>query len=503
MLRSLYGKLALGLAALLALTGLLFLADGLFTTRAFLREVSQKLHRDLARNLVKEALLLEEGRLNEAALEEIFHDLMVINPSIEVYLLDPEGRILEYSAPPERVRLERVSLAPVRRFLAEPETLPLLGDDPRGPGRRKPFSAAPIRSAGGLEGYLYVVLGGEQWDSALQMLQGSYILRLGTGALLAGLGCILIAGLVLFGHLTRRLTRLSDAMQAFEATGFRVHRPVAKMPAGGPAARRAAGDEIDRLGTTFDAMARRMNEQLTALDRADRLRRELVANVSHDLRTPLTTLQGYIDTLLLKETTLSDEEKRRYLEVAARHSERLADLVSQLFELAKLDAAEALPEVEPFSMGELVQDVAQEFQLVAERRGVRLEPSLVEGLPMVRADVGLIARVLENLVGNAMRHTPAGGRVTVSLARSDGLVEVRIRDTGCGIAAEELPYLFDRFYQVGDAAEGSAGAGLGLAIAKKILDLHGSEIRVESAPGRGTTFSFSLPVEPHGLAPAA
>lgn len=484
--RTLYAKLALALAVLLGLAGALFVVGHLLTTRAFLQEVHQKLHRDLAANLVKEALLLDEGRLNEEALENIFHDLMVINPSIECYLLDPEGEILAFSAPPDKVLRERVSLDPVRRFMAEPGTLPLLGDDPRGTERRKPFSVAPIQSPAGFEGYLYVVLGGEQWDSALEMLRNSYILKLGTWSLLAGLILVLAAGLYLFNHLTRRLRRLTATMDTFRSVGFE----------GSPEKRvepKPAGDEIDRMGATYAAMAERITEQIERLDRADRLRRELVANVSHDLRTPLTTLQGYLETLLIKEDDLSPEEKRRYLEIASRHGERLATLVSELFELARLDASEIRPQVESFSLGELVQDVTREFQLAAEHQGVRLEPHLVEGLPFVEGDVGLVARVLENLVGNAVRHTPDGGRVTVSVAGVGDSVLVRIRDTGCGIAPDELPHVFDRFYQVGSHPEGAVGAGLGLAIARKILELHEREIQVESAPGVGSTFSFSLP----------
>lgn len=485
--RTLYAKLALGLALLLGLAGVVFVIGHLLTTRAFLQEVHQKLHRNLAANLVKETPLMRDGRPDEEGLKEAFHYLMVVNPSIECYLLDPEGRILAFSAPPERVVRDRVSLEPVRRFESDAASLPILGDDPRGEDRRKPFSVAPILSAGGLEGYLYVVLGGEQWDSALDMLQSSYILRLGVWSLVAALVLVLAAGLFLFNHLTRRLRRLDAAMASFRdgAPSGSVEALVSRSGTG--------DDEIDRLRATFAGMAERITSQIQELDRADRLRRELVANVSHDLRTPLTTLQGYLETLLIKEADLSPEDKRRYLEIASGRCERLSTLVSELFELAKLDASETRPEVERFSLGELVQDVTRDFQLSAERRGIRLEPHLVDGLPLVRGDVGLIARVLENLVGNALRHTPESGRVTVSVAADGNGVVVRIRDTGCGISPDELPHVFDRFYQIDRDAESSAGAGLGLAIARKILELHESEIRVESRPGAGTTFSFHLP----------
>jgi signal transduction histidine kinase len=220
-----------------------------------------------------------------------------------------------------------------------------------------------------------------------------------------------------------------------------------------------------------------------------------VANVSHDLRTPIASLQGYLETLLIKEDVLSVEERRQYLGIALRHSERLGKLVAELFELAKLDSGHTELHREAFAPGELVQDVVLKYQLPAQREGVSIEARIPPDLPFVNADIGLIERVLENLLDNAIRHTPYGGRVAVSLAADAGRVAVQVTDTGCGIPAEELPYVFDRFYQVKKSErEASGGVGLGLAIAKRILDLHASTIAVASSPQSGTRFDFALPV---------
>lgn len=491
MLRSLYAKLSLALLAVLAIIGVLYLLVTLVTTRVFLQEVNQNLDRDVAEHLVAEVPLFVGGHVDEEALEQIFHMMMVANPSIEIYLLDPGGAILAYSAPPGKVQTERVGLEPVRRFLEGGATFPITGDDPRHPGRLKAFSAAAIERDGELEGYLYVVLGGEHYDTAVQMLQGSYVLRLGVAALLAALLFALLAGLLLFSVLTRRLRRLADAMEGFARSGFS-EGAVEDVPR-----RSGGGDEIDRLGVTFREMAERMAENLQELRRADSLRREVVANVSHDLRTPLASLRGYLETVLLKEGELSAEEQRRYVETALQHSDSLERLVSELFELARLESWETLPHPEPFAVGELVQDVSQKFRLEAERRQVRLQAELVKDLPFVAADIGMIERVLENLLDNALRYTPAGGEVKLSTGRCDRGVAVEVADTGCGIPEEDLPHIFDRFYRRRDPAKAvHGGAGLGLAISKKILDLHGSRIEVRSAAGIGTTFRFQLPLDP-------
>ena len=490
MLRTLYGKLTLALLALLAVIGVLYILVTLVTTRVFLHEVNQNLDRDVAAHLVAEVPLMDEGRVSQEALKDIFHMMMVVNPSIEIYLLDTSGKILAYSAPPGRVRLDRVPMEPVRSFLEGGARLPVTGADPRHPGVRKAFSAAPITTDGRLEGYLYVVLGGEQYDSAVQLLEGSFVLRLGLAALISGLLFALIAGLLVFYSLTRRLRKLAWAMEGFERQGF--SEPVALDLRKAP----SPGDEIDRLGATFEAMADRMVEQLGELKRADLLRRELVTNVSHDLRTPLASLRGYLETLLLKKGELSAEEQERYLEVALRHSESLGSLVSELFELARLEAREIRPRPEPFAAGDLVQDVVQKLQLEADRRRLRLRAEAPAGLPFVTADIGLIERALENLIDNALKYTAAGGEVIVAARQAGAEVTLEVADTGRGIAAEELPHVFDRFYRSKTGGPGrAAGAGLGLAITRQILDLHGSEIRVDSELGRGSTFSFDLPID--------
>ena len=259
------------------------------------------------------------------------------------------------------------------------------------------------------------------------------------------------------------------------------------------AARARAGDEIDQLAANFRDLAHRMAGQLAKLKQADVLRRELVANVSHDLKTPLATLQGYVDTLLLKDERLSQQERLSYLQIASRSGERLSRLVANLIELAKLDAKEVTLRMEPFSPAELLQDIAQKFQLKAQERKIGLETDLPERTPYVLADIGLIERVLENLIGNALTHTDPGGVVRVGLEVHENAVTFRVADTGVGIPEEEIPNVFERFYRISNGDRGGGeNAGLGLAITKSILDLHGTQMQVHSKVGLGTTFSFSL-----------
>jgi len=452
----------------------------------FLQELNQKLNLGLAQNIVKEKHLMVDNHVNQEAMQSVFMGLMVVNPLIEVYLVDTRGNLLAYSAPEGAVKRTHIDLSPVTRFLSSERHLPILGNDPRDTQRNKVFSAARIVDHGNLQGYLYVVLGGQAYDSIVDMLQSSYMLRMWTGAILVSVLIAGFAGFILFRLITRRVQTLAHSMEQFKHSNFQQSITLPARFDGRP------GDEIDQLGITFREMSERIIQQVKQLQHNDTSRREMVANVSHDLRTPLASLQGYLETLTLKGSQLSDEEKQHYINIAYQHSERLRKLVSELFELATLENRDAHLHFEPFSMSELIQDVSQKFELEAQTKNLEISTHIPEQPAFVSADIGLIQRVLENLIENAIKYTPAGGKIGISLIHGQHSVATSISDTGHGIPEADLPHIFDRFYRV-DKHRDEDGTGLGLAIAKRIMQLHNSSINVATRPDAGTTFSFQLP----------
>jgi signal transduction histidine kinase len=488
MFRTLYSKLAAVLLGLFALVGAGAVFGTLHVLSLYHLESSQQLNRTLARHLAEQNLLANLSDANAGRLRGMFDMQMIINPAIQIYLLDVHGTIVAHSAPPGEVKLQRVALDPVQAFLAPGGKFPVFGDDPRRPGQRRIFSVAQIPADGRPQGYLYVVLADPVHERPASLLSQSYVIKLAVAVALASILLALLVGLAVFALITRKLRQLADGVERFQATDFSQRPHLPPLPDG------RGGDEIDRLGVSLRDMAARIVSQVQRLKQTDVLRRELVANVSHDLKTPLATLQGYVDTLLLKDDALAASERRHYLGVASRSCQRLSKLVADLIELAKLDAHEVTPQPEAFSPGELLQDVAQKFQLKAEQRRIALETVLPDRVPYVSADIGLIERVLENLIGNALAHTDAGGKVRLTLGSAGSEVVLRVSDTGCGIPADELPHVFERFYRVNGADwERGGNAGLGLAITKSILDLHGSEMKVKSQVGVGTSFAFTLP----------
>ncbi len=318
------------------------------------------------------------------------------------------------------------------------------------------------------------------------MFEVDHLVDLATHLVIGAVAFSLGAALIVFKLLTQRLRTLADAIDGFRASDFA--HPVRGLRAA------REGDEIDRLVTAFQEMSERMASQLGELAQVDERRRELLENVSHDLRTPLTSMQGYLEMLLIHEGRLAPEERLSYLQVANRQCERLAKLVQSLFELSNLEAMEGIRDAENFPLPELVQDVVQKFSLNARQRGVALDAGFDPHAPQVFGDIGLFERLLENLIDNALRHTPVGGEVHVHVEpRAEG-VTLRVSDTGEGIPADKLDGIFDRYYQVDRGESGNTGSsGLGLAIVRRIATLHGGSIDVESAPGRGTSFIVHLP----------
>ena len=482
MTRSLYGRVALVFAVLTlacgGFTAWLYQA----TTERYQQEVLQRLSKDLATHIAGHTDLVRDLKWNRPAVDDLFHMLMVVNPSIEVYLIRPNGRIDAHVAPPGAVKRQWVDVAPIRAFLSG-AAFPLLGDDPRSLGARKIFSVAPCLQDGKTVGYLYVILAGEDYDRLAADVWTSKAFASGAWLMLAVLVLTLVAGLAAFALITRRLRRLTGEVAALEQDGF---QPPAERPA------EEGGDEIGVLRRAFRQMAERIAAQMGELKRQDQLRREMVANISHDLRTPLTSLQGYLETLTLKAGQLPEEDRNRYLDVAVRQSRKVSRLAQELFELAKLECEVVKPQKEQFALAELLQDVLQKFELAARNKGVELRAEVSPDLPPVLADLGMIERVLTNLLDNALRHTAAGGWIRVELSQDQGRVRVRVVDNGGGIPAEIRANLFERPSPL-RGGDGRSSGGLGLIIVKRILSLHDSSIRLEDKMETGAAFSFALP----------
>lgn len=222
----------------------------------------------------------------------------------------------------------------------------------------------------------------------------------------------------------------------------------------------------------------------------DKSKKEMVANITHDLRTPIAVIQGYTETVLMKMDTLQNKEKENFLNIILENSDRLSILITQMFEYSKLDSQQIKLQKEPFSIKEMLENIIEEYQVLAARKAIQLSIVCPSEKSIVYADVLLIQRVIQNLLDNALTYTPKGGNVSIAISNQQDKVRVEVIDSGPGIDKPQQALIFDR-YQKNTT---SRGIGLGLNIVKKILELHHSAIQVNSKLGQGTKFVFSLPI---------
>jgi len=447
--------------------------------RQYALEADQRLNAHLAQNLASEFAPFIRDMPDYARVEETIHNLMVYNPRIEIYVLDSTGTILSYFSDPEKIVRGRVDTGPIRRFIDGRFTYPLLGQDPRSADGSKPFSAAPI-DLGNRTGILYVILGGELVEASLNASSGSYIARLFAISLGIVVLVSVLIGLGLFVAQTRRFRSMTAAVRRFASGDTGVRIPL------------SGNDDVAELSRSFNEMADRIESALEDLRRTDQQRREQVANISHDLKTPLSSILGFVETVRLRGESLPPDERDRYLKVVQANAETLGRLVAELSELARLESLTIELAREEFNLEELVQDVAMSFAPMAQEKQVTIRTELAGTPPRVTADVGMIERVLANLIRNALQHTDPGGMITAVVEHADDHVTVQVRDTGCGIAPDDLPRVTERFYRVDKSRRTGSGMGLGLSIVEMILRLHGSRLDITSELGRGTTVSFAL-----------
>ena len=505
---SLFARLSLALLLLLLTIGGGFLVIERWSTRQYHEELTQRLNAPIAMYVTDQAELISNGEINTAELERLAERAMIINPSVEVYLLAEDGRILGHGLPPDAVNVQYVDLAPIKALIEGTRKMPVRGLDPRNPARNKVFSAHPVSKDGRLEGYLYVILGGSKYDELADSIRSSYAGTVSVSAIVALAAATFLAGLLVFGLLTRRLTGLTDTVQGYTDSDFSAEQNAVLASLSVNSSKPGEQDEITRLVVAIQTMAKKISELIDGLKETDRLRRELISNVSHDLRTPLSSMLGYVDTLLIKNGELSGVQREHFLRTVRNQTRRLESLIGDLFELSRLEANTIALHAEVFPLAELLQDVSQEFELEASNRNITItiEPGLERW--QVRADIALVERVLENLLRNALDWTPDGGRIRLSVSAREKRVAVSVADTGCGIPTDQLDSVFERYYTVNKATKSQSKApgnitaaglghknstGLGLAIVKRILDLHACQITVTSEVNKGTCFEFELP----------
>lgn len=458
-------------------------------------ELRQRQGMEFARNVAEMYPQFGEfDKLDRADIEAMFEKMLLLDPRSAIYLLDREGRIKAgYTKERSIGSKASVALDPVHRLLKAQVGKTVLGDDPEFSARQSLFAAAPLVVASAGEnpvGYVYVLMRPPDAD-IMRSLVTSYANR---SAFAVALGGALAGALLVFAVLsliTRPLKRLTNAADAVSAQDAQGGLNLNVLPHDDDELRT---DEIGAVSRAFRAMVMRLREQAQHVSRVDANRREWVANVSHDLRTPLTSLIGHLETIQMRGERMSAEDRGRFLDVAMRNAQHLDRLSSSLFDLARLESDDLPLDKSPAHLGEFLDDFVARFAAVAEERKIALRVEYPPGLPLVSIDAALVERALANLMDNALRYTPSGGLIKLSAAHVGDAVTVTVADSGRGIDTAVLEHVFKRFFQGSRHREGGGHAGLGLAVVERVVQLHGGRVSAANGESGGAVFFLSFPL---------
>ena len=347
-----------------------------------------------------------------------------------------------------------------------------------GPGRRRPNSAPIV--VNGLQLGIVAVPPGRAAILALN--------EFGPALALSGLALLLTgataAALLIFRPTHLRLRELERAAQALGQGRSDVRAP------------EAGGDEVAALARTFNRMAADLEQRARALAEADRVRRQLLADVSHELMTPLTAIRGYVQTLSMTGLTADEPTRARYLEIADQETYKLEAIIGDLLDLARLEGGGEAKKDDRVSAEELFRRVLDRHLPEIRANDITMQVDVDPQTPSLHGSANRLEQALQNLAANAIRHMPHGGTLTLAATPDGERVRITVRDTGPGIAPEHLPHIFDRFYKADAARSGTlirSGSGLGLSIVRAIVQQHGGEIRAGNADGGGAVFRLTLP----------
>jgi signal transduction histidine kinase len=473
--RSLYWRIAFGFIALLAI---LLLAQGLlylWLTDRFVGS-SVRTPTQLA-GLVAAEVSAELDQRPDANLEEFVRARFshIYQPFLVILRDGRRGSNRPTALPPE---FSRAIQGRMRAGGLPGESFGRRGGG--GGGSRFPIESVPIVVAGSQVGLVAVPGNPPPVSVALQEL-GPTLSLFGLGLLAVG---ATLTALLIFRPAHNRLRTLEQAARALGEGRADVR------------ATETGGDEVSSLARTFNRMAADLDSRAAALTESDRARRQLLADVSHELMTPLSAIRGYVETLGMTDLPLDQGTRHQYLGIVEEETHKLEAIIGDLLDLARLEGGGDTLRDEPVSVADLFVRVADRHLPAMRDRGVVLERDMAQGTPPIRGDAARLEQALQNLAANAIRHTPPGGRVVLHASPADSGVRIVVRDTGPGIPPEHLARVFDRFYKVDASRAGTAvpsGSGLGLSIVRAIVERHGGTVTASNAPEGGAEFELVLP----------
>ncbi len=483
---NIFGRIAILIVSLITVLSFFFIVITYLSITHYHQASTQLLNKEVAAHIAQFTSPFGNDGINPQKADSVFHDAMVLSPSAEVYFLDTAGRVVAFHSPRREIKLWKVPLASIDTYIARKGKEYIKAADPKDPDEPKIFSAATVYGKTKKLGYIYVVLGSKSSENVISTLLDSHITSLALKAFAAIVALSIIITIIYLSRIRKSFTRLIGVLQRFEGGDYTARFHFSE------------GDELAPVMQAFNKMAGLLAQNINSLTRSEKDRKDFIAIISHDLRTPLAIARGYAETLHMadNETKTSPAQRREYLALILAKILQVETMVKKLFELSKIEAIEFEPHIEPFVLSEIVQEIINTFQMAAAEKNIDLRCTQCKYHVWVRADVGMLERVVQNLVENAVKNTPEGGTIQVSIALDNEQLTVAIANTGTPLPPDLLEWINSAKKAGPLQARRPAVLGLGLLIVQRILLLHQSALSAHTEPNGCNVFQFSLPVSP-------
>lgn len=480
---TIFHRFAIVIFTLIAFLGFVFIIITYLAVTNYHQATTQLLNKDVAQHIAEFTKALTPDGLNKSQADSVFQNAMVMNPNAEVYFLDSSGRVIYFEATEEEIKERNVPLKDVLRYLEKEGKEYIKGTDPKDPSTRKIFSAAVVHTQNKSVGYIYVVLGSEKSAGIMGLLFGSHVITLAIKGFIIVILLSLIFSLWYLKRIRKNFYQIVEVLERFESGDYTARFGAKKV------------HDLEIVPQAFNKMADLLSSSIDKLTRSEQERKDFIATISHDLRTPLSIARGYVETLILKKEkgNITAEEQEEYCQLILGKILQIEKMAKQLFELSKMEAVEFVARKEPFVLSEIVQEAVNTFQVVAKEKNISLDCIQCLYHVWVEADVSMMERVVQNLVDNAVKNTPGGGWIKAGITVEGNDLVFTIENTGPPLTDDLLQWINDLKDGGFTNYKTSLKSGLGLVIVQKILHLHGASLKAHVTSGTNI-FTFRLPV---------
>ena len=466
----------------ITILSLLFITITYVSATYFFNASTELLNKDVAAHIAKFTSPFESDKINKDKADSVFYNAMVVSPSIEVYFLDTTGKVMYYEAPDSAIKLKQIPLDNVHKLILSKGKEYITSPDPKDPGHNKIFSAAEVIKGDRKLGYIYVILGSKEYSNTSELLFTSHAATLAIEAF----AIIIIASFIISFYYIKRLQRRYNAVLSV----------LDQYKQGNFAARftGSRNDEFSPVTGSFNTMAELLSQNISKLKKAEKERRNFIANISHDLRTPLSIASGYAETLVNEGAKIPADKQKEYTQLVVNKLKQVENMVLQLFELSRLDAIDFKTEKEPFIFSEILQEITTSFTMAAAAKHIELTCIGCNELIWTKGDIKMMERVVQNLVSNAIKNTPDRGKIIIRLKLQNNRLKAIFENSGEHLSADLLNWINSGVETDIIGTRPFHKTGLGLVIVKRILSLHDSHLMASANPDANNCFAFTLPV---------